>query len=207
MSQVHLEGCTRRPKLPGRPRFRAAAGPPGDFVTAPIAGRSLVQLGSSCSTPPRGNVRRQSGFLPLLASGLALGLLQAGGLLAVPEGSAVFPRPLASNAPCGNRWSGGPPVTPRRTLRSAITLAGGPPVTPRRTLRSTVTLSGGPPVPLRRAYRSAVTLPSRLCTSAARSSSRMRVLKLCRSPSSFRRPTSPSFSVARSAWSGDNFRS
>lgn len=99
-----LEGCTRRPKLPGRPRFRAAAGPPGDFITAPIAGRSLVQLGSSCSTPPRGNVRRHSGFLPLLASGLALGLLQAGGLLAVPEGSAVFPRPLASNAPCGNRW-------------------------------------------------------------------------------------------------------
>lgn len=93
------EGCTRRPKLLGRPRFRAAAGPPGDFVTAPIAGRSLVQLGSSCSTSPRGNVRRHSGSLPLLASGLALELLQAGGLLAVPEGSAVFPRPLASNAP------------------------------------------------------------------------------------------------------------
>ena len=93
----------------------------------------------------------------------------------------------------------------QRPLRES--LAGGPPVAPRKTLRSTVTLSGGPPVPLRRAYRSAVTLPSRLCTSAARSSSRMRVPKLCRSPSSFRRPTSPSFSVARSAWSGDNFRS
>jgi len=67
--------------------------------------------------------------------------------------------------------------------------------------------SGGPPVLLRRANRSTVTLPPRLCASTARSSSRKRVPKPCRSPSSFRRPTSPSFSVARSAWSGDNFRS
>jgi len=67
--------------------------------------------------------------------------------------------------------------------------------------------SGGPPVLLRRANRSTVTLPPRLCASTARSSSRKRVPKPCRSPCSFRRPTSPSFSVARSAWSGDNFRS
>jgi hypothetical protein len=119
-----LEGCTSLPKRRGRPRFRTAAGPPGDFVTAPIAGRSLAQLGSSCSASPRGNVRRHSGFLPFLSSGSALGSPQPGGLLAVPEGSAVFPRPLASNAPCGNRWSGGLPVTPRKTLRSAFTLVG-----------------------------------------------------------------------------------
>lgn len=67
--------------------------------------------------------------------------------------------------------------------------------------------SGGPPVLLRRANRSTVTLPPRLCASTTRSSSRKRDPKPCRSPSSFRRPTSPSFSVARSAWSGDNFQS